>query len=110
MVQKLKGISARLKAARSEMPVMMPGSAIGRMMSSDTVSRPKKRLRATAPAAREPRSMAMRLETAAPRRARTSAAQLSRTSVVEGQRVSVRVDHGGRRIINKKKEQNKQKK
>ena len=45
MVQKLKGMSARLIAARSEMPVMMPGSAIGRMMSSVIASRPKKRAR-----------------------------------------------------------------
>ncbi len=43
MVQKLNGMLARLIAERSEMPVMMPGSAIGRMISSVIASRPKKR-------------------------------------------------------------------
>ena len=41
MVQNEKGMSIRLKAERSEMPVMMPGSAIGRMSSSEIASRPK---------------------------------------------------------------------
>ena len=50
IVQKLKGISTRLKAERSEIPVMIPGKAIGRITRSDTVSRPKKRERATAEA------------------------------------------------------------
>ena len=30
------------KAERNDMPVMMPGSAIGRIKSSEIVSRPKK--------------------------------------------------------------------
>ena len=45
MVQKLNGMPARLKAERSEMPVRMPGSAMGRMISSEIDSRPKKRKR-----------------------------------------------------------------
>ncbi len=36
-----EGMSNRLKAERSAMPVMMPGSAIGRMTSSEIASRPK---------------------------------------------------------------------
>ena len=47
IVQKLKGISTRLNAERSEIPVMIPGKAIGRITRSDTVSRPKKRECAT---------------------------------------------------------------
>jgi hypothetical protein len=35
------GISARLKAERSEMPVMTPGRAIGRITRSEIASRPK---------------------------------------------------------------------
>ena len=35
MVQVEKGMSITLKAERSEMPVMIPGSAIGNMNSSE---------------------------------------------------------------------------
>ena len=45
MVQKLNGMFAKWKAERNEIPVMMPGSAIGRMIRSESASRPKKRLR-----------------------------------------------------------------
>ena len=41
IVQNEKGMSTRSKAERSAMPVMMPGSAIGRMTSSEIASRPK---------------------------------------------------------------------
>ena len=41
MVQNEKGMSTSENAERSEMPVMMPGSAMGRMTSSEIVSRPK---------------------------------------------------------------------
>ena len=58
-VRNENGISAGLKAGRSAMPVMMPGSAVGRMTSSDTVSRPKKRERETAAAASVPGTRAV---------------------------------------------------
>jgi hypothetical protein len=45
IVQNENGISMMLKAERSAMPVMMPGSAIGRMTSSEIASRPKKLVR-----------------------------------------------------------------
>ena len=67
IVQNENGISASAKAERSEMPVMMPGNAIGRMRSSDTDSRPKKRERLTAAAASVPSSIASTVETAATR-------------------------------------------
>ncbi|MGO8147984.1 hypothetical protein AB9F42_34885, partial [Rhizobium leguminosarum] len=41
MVQTENGMSNRLKAERSAMPVMLPGSAIGRMTSSEIASRQK---------------------------------------------------------------------
>ena len=58
IVQNEKGMSIRLKAERSEMPVMMPGSAIGRMMRSEIASRPKNFVRASAAAASVPRIIA----------------------------------------------------
>src|SRR6202011_6246348 len=42
----------------SAMPVMIPGSAIGRISTSDTASRPKKRKPSTAKAAIVPTSIA----------------------------------------------------
>ena len=50
MVQVENGMPPRLKAERSDMPVMMPGSAIGRMTRSEIDSRPKKRERTIAAA------------------------------------------------------------
>ena len=41
------------------MPVMIPGSAIGRTSRNETASRPKKRKRATANAATEPSTSAI---------------------------------------------------
>ena len=58
IVQVEKGMSIRLKAERSEMPVMMPGSAIGRMTRSEIASRPKKRARTIAAAQSVPRTSA----------------------------------------------------
>ncbi|MNF68751.1 hypothetical protein D3C84_506170 [compost metagenome] len=43
------------------MPVTMPGRAMGSTSKSDTTSWPKKRLRAMAPAARVPSTMAARV-------------------------------------------------
>jgi hypothetical protein len=59
------------------MPVMMPGSAIGRISSSDTASRPKKRLRQTAAAASVPRIIATIVETAATCSDSSSASRMS---------------------------------
>src|SRR5688500_4685213 len=77
MVQKLNGISARLNADRSEIPVMIPGSAMGSTTSSDTVSRPKHRDRATAAAQSVPSTRATSVEIAATRKDSPSAAQMS---------------------------------
>ena len=65
MVQIENGISARLKAERSAMPVMMPGSAIGRMTSSEIVSRPKNFEPETAAAQSVPSTSAISVEIAA---------------------------------------------
>ena len=64
-------------AERSDMPVMMPGSAIGRMRSSDTASRPKKRERLTAAAASVPSTSATSVEMAASQELSVSAFQMS---------------------------------
>ena len=58
-------MSARLKAARSAMPVMMPGSAIGRMTSSEIASRPKNFEPDTAAAHSVPSIMAIKVAIAA---------------------------------------------
>src|SRR3954453_14659083 len=46
----------------SAMPVMIPGSASGRISISDTASRPKKRKRGTGKGASEPSTSAMLVE------------------------------------------------
>ena len=53
------------KAERSDMPVMMPGSAIGRIKSNEIVSRPKKRARDSAAAASVPKMSASAVAIAA---------------------------------------------
>ena len=65
MVQNENGMSARLKAERSAMPVMMPGSAIGRMTSSEIASRPKNSSRDTAAAQSVPSTSAIAVAIAA---------------------------------------------
>src|SRR4051794_20627246 len=62
IVQNENGISIRLNAERSEMPVMIPGSAIGRITSSEMVSRPKNRVPETAAAQSVPSTSAIRVE------------------------------------------------
>ena len=47
------------------MPVTMPGSAIGRMISSDTALRPKNRVRCSAIAARVPSTSAIAVASSA---------------------------------------------
>src|SRR3990172_4133471 len=59
IVQNENGTCPRGIAGRRAMPVMIPGSAIGRMMTKDTADFPKKRVRHTAAAARVPRIRAM---------------------------------------------------
>ena len=51
--------AANVKKERSAMPVMMPGSASGRINRNDTASRPKKRKRWTANAAIDASSSAI---------------------------------------------------
>ena len=53
------------KALFSAMPVTMPGSAIGRMISSETAWRPKKRVRRSASPASVPRSRAIAVASSA---------------------------------------------
>jgi len=65
MVQVENGMSIRLKAERSEMPVMMPGKAMGRMTSSEIASRPKNFEPETAAAQSVPSTSAMPVEMAA---------------------------------------------
>jgi len=55
-------MSARLNAERNEIPVMMPGRAIGSITSSDTASRPKNRDRDTAAAHSVPSTSAIKVE------------------------------------------------
>src|SRR3569833_427800 len=77
MVQKLNGMSSRLNAERSAMPVMMTGSAIGRVTSSDTTSRPKNFAPDTAAAQSVPRISATSVEYAASCSDSVSAGQMS---------------------------------
>ena len=65
MVQIEKSIPMMSKAERSDMPVMMPGSAIGRTNSSEIVSRPKKWARDSAAAASVPKMSARKVAIAA---------------------------------------------
>src|SRR3982750_3917266 len=65
MVQNENGISNRLKAERSAIPVTMPGKAMGRMTSSEITSRPKNLLPETAAAQSVPRISAISVEIAA---------------------------------------------
>src|SRR6201999_2195084 len=77
MVQKLNGTPPRAKAARSEMPVTMPGKAIGSRISRVTDSLPKKRKRYIAAAAQVPRISAIDIENRATRTDSQSASQKS---------------------------------
>ena len=65
MVQIEKSRPMMSKAERSDMPVMMPGSAIGRINSSEIVSRPKNLARDSAAAARVPKISARKVAIAA---------------------------------------------
>ncbi len=89
MVQKLNGMSAKLKAERNDMPVMMPGKAIGKMTKSDIVSRPKNLDRATAAAQSVPKIIATIVEIAATRSDSPSASQTSGRPQVTANHFSV---------------------
>ena len=78
MVQVLNGISRRENADRSEIPVIIPGKAMGRITSSEMVSRPKNLDRATAAAVSVPRISARTVEIAA---TLTDSAMASQTSL-----------------------------
>src|SRR5262245_57627453 len=94
MVQKLKGISISEKADRNDMPVMMPGSAMGRMTKSEMASRPKNLLPETAAAQSVPRTSATSVEMVATCTDNVSACQTSgRLKVTSNQR-SVRPGGG----------------
>jgi len=62
IVQNENGISARLKAERKAIPVIMPGSAIGKITKSEMVSRPKNLDLETAAAQSVPRTSAITVE------------------------------------------------
>jgi hypothetical protein len=66
-----------LKADLSDMPVMMPGSAIGRINRSDIASLPKKRSRANTAAAAVPRTSARNVAKTATRSDSQSAFQIA---------------------------------
>ena len=67
IVHVLNGMSAMLNAERNEIPVIIPGKAMGRMTRSEIASRPKNRDRATAAAQSVPSTIAISVETAATR-------------------------------------------
>ena len=77
MVQNENGISSVWYAERSAMPVTMPGSAIGRISSSEIASRPKNVVRASAAAASVPSTSAVAVEYAATSNDSRIAAQTS---------------------------------
>ena len=77
MVAKLNGMSTKLIEERNAMPVTIPGSAMGRMISKVIASRPKKRARYNAAAARVPSAIAIAVDTRATRTDRYSAFQMS---------------------------------
>ncbi len=58
IVNRPKPVPASLIVAFRAMPVTIPGRAIGRTRTNDTVSRPKNRKRCTASAARLPSTIA----------------------------------------------------
>ena len=89
-----KGISRILKAERSDMPVMIPGNAIGRMTSSEMASRPKKRALETAAAHSVPRTMEIAVEAEATRSERPSASHTSGRFHVTASQWSVRPGGG----------------
>ncbi len=89
-------MSIRLKAERSEMPVMMPGSAMGRMTSSEMVSRPKNFVPETAAAQSVPSTSAMSVEIAATCTDSVSACQTSTRFQVTANQLSVRPGGGQR--------------
>src|SRR4051794_38823575 len=66
----------------SAIPVMIPGSAIGRTTRNDTASRPKKRNRLTPNAAAEPSSSATVVATSAARTDSQSALRIPSSSNV----------------------------
>src|SRR2546423_14006035 len=68
---------ANVKSEFSAIPVMIPGSASGRTRRNDTVSRPKKRKRATAPAAADPSTTAIAVATKAAFSDRESAVRIA---------------------------------
>src|SRR5690242_740264 len=67
IVQSERLMWLKVKKAFSAMPVMIPGSAIGRTSRNETDSRPKNRKRAIANAAAEPSTIAVPVASSAHR-------------------------------------------
>src|ERR1700755_1887903 len=65
IVQRLKFVCQKEKKEFSAIPVMIPGSAIGRTSRNEIASRPKKRKRCTPNDARVPRTSAMNVASTA---------------------------------------------
>ena len=84
-----KEISARLKAERRAIPVMIPGRAIGRMTSKVMASFPRNIVRETAAAAKVPRISAMQVEIEATWSERDRASQTSGRFQVTSSHLSV---------------------
>src|SRR3990170_5521856 len=98
IVQKLNGICSSPKAERSAMAVTMPGSASGRTRRNESASRPKKRLRETAAAARDPSMTAIRVATSATLTERNSAAHTSLRPQATANQAVVKPGRGKRKV------------
>src|SRR5512143_758424 len=97
MVRKLNGTFIKPIAERSAMPVMMPGSAIGRMTRNEIASRPKKWKRLTAAAANVPNTMAMAVAKSATSNDIVNGPQISGRAV-KATRNQSRVRAGGGKV------------
>ena len=94
MVQKENGMSARLNADRNAMPVMIPGSAIGKITNSDITSRPKNAVRETAAAHKVPSTSAITVEMEATFTESCSASQTSGRFQVTASHLAVKPGGG----------------
>ena len=94
MVQVENGIPITSKADRSDMPVMMPGRAMGNRISSEIWSRPKNFARLIAAATNVPSTSASAVEIAATCSDRYSGGQMSARFHATANHLSVRPGGG----------------
>src|SRR5258706_8479965 len=98
-VQKLKGMPARFSAERRLMPVMMPGSATGRISNREIASRPKNFERHTAAAASVPSSIATNVEAVATCSESDSAERMSLRSQATAHHFTVNPGNGKTKLL-----------